>query len=209
MLQQSLASLCALTRIVSQTKCKSYFASYLLSLQLAPSPARHSSDRAKLIIVANRDSVRHCFQRATWRLACSSIISTPTAVSRSRCVAKAHSVFPLRVATHNSYRFALQARYYSDHDDVSTLPLDRDRDSSLKVEAQNPDEVEDAELLGKRATRLKRLEALGPPRAPSDTVYMGNLFFDLTAEDLRKHMEQYGAVLKAVIVYDNRGVSKG
>lgn len=38
---------------------------------------------------------------------------------------------------------------------------------------------------------------------------MGNLFYDLTAEDLRKHMEQYGTVLKTVIVHDNRGLSKG
>lgn len=65
------------------------------------------------------------------------------------------------------------------------------------------------ETLGKRALRHRKLDAFDAPRAPSETVYVGNLFFDLTAEDLRKHMEQYGVVLKAVIVHDNRGLSKG
>lgn len=62
---------------------------------------------------------------------------------------------------------------------------------------------------GKRARRHARLDTFDAPRTPSDTVYMGNLFYDLTAEDLRKHMEQYGTVLKTVIVHDNRGLSKG
>lgn len=62
---------------------------------------------------------------------------------------------------------------------------------------------------GKRAMRHRRLDAFDAFRAPSDTVYMGNLFYDITAEDLRKHMEQYGTVLKTVIVHDNRGISKG
>lgn len=164
---------------------------------------------AKLIIVANRDSVRHCFQRATSRLAWSSIRSTPTAVSRSRCIAKANPVFPLRVTTHNSCRFELQARYYSAHDDTSTLPPERDQDSSLEEDSQKPGETKNAELPGKRAARFDKFDGLNPAAAPSDTVYMGNLFFDLTAEDLRKHMEQFGAVRKAVIVHDNRGLSKG
>jgi RNA recognition motif-containing protein len=38
---------------------------------------------------------------------------------------------------------------------------------------------------------------------------MGNLFYDVTAEDLRKHMEKYGTVLNTMIAHDNRGLSKG
>ncbi|KAJ6172606.1 hypothetical protein N7470_001673 [Penicillium chermesinum] len=41
------------------------------------------------------------------------------------------------------------------------------------------------------------------------TVYIGNLFWDLKAEDLRAHMEQYGTVISAMITHDNRGLSKG
>jgi RNA recognition motif-containing protein len=44
---------------------------------------------------------------------------------------------------------------------------------------------------------------------PNETVYIGNLFYDITAEDLRKHMEKYGTVLNTMITHDNRGLSKG
>lgn len=53
------------------------------------------------------------------------------------------------------------------------------------------------------------MKAVDQPNPPSETVYIGNLFFDLTAEDLREHMEKFGTVLKALIVHDNRGLSKG
>ncbi|KAJ5290998.1 hypothetical protein N7478_000249 [Penicillium angulare] len=50
-----------------------------------------------------------------------------------------------------------------------------------------------------------------PPRTevPHETIYVGNLFFDLAAEDLRAHFEQFGTVLSTTIVHDNRGISKG
>ncbi|KAJ6015347.1 hypothetical protein N7540_009938 [Penicillium herquei] len=46
-------------------------------------------------------------------------------------------------------------------------------------------------------------------RFRSETVYVGNLFWDLTAEDLRAHFEQFGTVVGTTIVHDNRGISKG
>ncbi len=45
--------------------------------------------------------------------------------------------------------------------------------------------------------------------AESNTVYVGNLFFDVTAEDLRNEFGKAGAVENAKIVYDQRGLSKG
>ncbi|KAJ6128065.1 hypothetical protein N7471_009282 [Penicillium samsonianum] len=44
---------------------------------------------------------------------------------------------------------------------------------------------------------------------PKTTLYIGNLFFDVTAEDLRKQFEKFGAVENALIVHDARGLSKG
>jgi nucleolin len=44
---------------------------------------------------------------------------------------------------------------------------------------------------------------------PKQTVYVGNLFFDVTAEDLRRQMEKYGVVEHAKIIHDSRGLSKG
>ena len=44
---------------------------------------------------------------------------------------------------------------------------------------------------------------------PSDTVYVGNLFFDVRAEDLKKEFSRAGEVLDAKIITDARGLSKG
>ncbi|EED13412.1 nucleic acid-binding protein [Talaromyces stipitatus ATCC 10500] len=44
---------------------------------------------------------------------------------------------------------------------------------------------------------------------PSPTVYVGNLFFDVTAEDLKNRMQSYGVIEKATIIHDARGLSKG
>ena len=48
-----------------------------------------------------------------------------------------------------------------------------------------------------------------PAPVPSKNLYVGNLFFDVTAEDLKKEMERFGTVTDIRIVMDNRGLSKG
>lgn len=68
---------------------------------------------------------------------------------------------------------------------------------------------------GKREMRMHTLntrmqeqpEYFGPRE--SDTIYVGNIFYDVEAEDLRARMEKFGTVIQAVIVHDNRGLSKG
>lgn len=47
------------------------------------------------------------------------------------------------------------------------------------------------------------------PGNPKQTVFVSNLFFDINADDLRKHMEQFGIVENATIITDSRGISKG
>lgn len=47
------------------------------------------------------------------------------------------------------------------------------------------------------------------PGNPKETVFVTNLFFDINADDLRKHMEQFGVVENASIITDSRGISKG
>jgi RNA recognition motif-containing protein len=53
----------------------------------------------------------------------------------------------------------------------------------------------------------EQAEGFSPPE--SETLYVANLFYDVAAEDLRAKMEQFGTVLQATIVHDNRGLSKG
>ena len=43
----------------------------------------------------------------------------------------------------------------------------------------------------------------------STTVYVGNLFFDVTTEDLKREFSKAGDVEHVKIVYDTRGLSKG
>lgn len=50
---------------------------------------------------------------------------------------------------------------------------------------------------------------LGRSTEPSTTVYIGNLYFDVTEEDLRREMERFGTVMTIKIIYDGRGLSKG
>ncbi|KAI9848952.1 MAG: Peroxisomal membrane signal receptor PTS1 [Sclerophora amabilis] len=47
------------------------------------------------------------------------------------------------------------------------------------------------------------------PVPSSNTVYLGNLFFSVTAEDLKAEMESFGEVASAKVVFDRRGLSKG
>ena len=44
---------------------------------------------------------------------------------------------------------------------------------------------------------------------PSTTVYVGNLFFDVRSDDLKKEFERAGSVKEARIISDQRGLSKG
>ena len=46
------------------------------------------------------------------------------------------------------------------------------------------------------------------PEVPP-TLYVGNLFFDVTEESLRKEMERFGPVKRVKIIFDGRGLSKG
>ena len=46
-------------------------------------------------------------------------------------------------------------------------------------------------------------------RKESNIVYVGNLFFDVRAEDLRQEFERAGRVLDAKLIMDSRGLSKG
>ena len=44
---------------------------------------------------------------------------------------------------------------------------------------------------------------------PSTTVYVGNLYFDVRSEDLKKEFERAGPVVEAKVIMDHRGLSKG
>lgn len=49
----------------------------------------------------------------------------------------------------------------------------------------------------------------GRSSVPTTTLYVGNLYFDVTEEDLRRELERFGTVMSIKIIYDGRGLSKG
>lgn len=57
--------------------------------------------------------------------------------------------------------------------------------------------------------KANRAALLNTEPEPKATVYVGNLFYDMTAEDLRTVMERYGVVEYCIIIFDQRGISKG
>jgi nucleolin len=62
---------------------------------------------------------------------------------------------------------------------------------------------------GFRGTGVDR----GGPRdlvtEPKPTIYVGNLFFDVTENDLVKEMARFGTITKCRLMRDARGLSKG
>ena len=44
---------------------------------------------------------------------------------------------------------------------------------------------------------------------PSETVYVGNLYFDVRSEDLKNEFERAGPIEEAKVIMDHRGLSKG
>lgn len=44
---------------------------------------------------------------------------------------------------------------------------------------------------------------------PKSTIYIGNLFFDVTENDLIKELARFGTITKCRLIRDSRGLSKG
>jgi nucleolin len=51
--------------------------------------------------------------------------------------------------------------------------------------------------------------AAGGNISPSATLYVGNLFFEVSEEALERQFGHYGTIKKTRIIYDHRGLSKG
>jgi len=49
----------------------------------------------------------------------------------------------------------------------------------------------------------------GEVAAPNKQLYIGNLYYEVTGEQLKKVFSKFGEVASVRIVYDNRGLSRG
>ncbi|OQE07045.1 hypothetical protein PENVUL_c015G08785 [Penicillium vulpinum] len=160
-----------------------------------PNNGRETALRWLFLIPGN---VRHCFRRAVSRLQLSpaasrSSIITSSAVLRSTCPT------PMLAASWFAYPAITQTRLNSTNESGPRIPVKYVESVAPKT---SPDQVR-----LERTERRRQYMSEGP--VPKTTLYVGNLFFDVTAEDLRKQFEKYGVVENALIVHDARGLSKG
>ena len=44
---------------------------------------------------------------------------------------------------------------------------------------------------------------------PNNTLYIGNLYYEVTADQLKRVFSRFGEIDSVKIVYDNRGLSRG
>ncbi|QMW26248.1 hypothetical protein G4B84_001493 [Aspergillus flavus NRRL3357] len=163
---------------------------------------------------------RHCFRRAASRL----LFSTP----RSTWATSSN----LRIAIPRQTSHLLQSRWNSQH--VPSQPDLASKDAATTnendeqliqaavgyMEGTSTPANETVDHISKKSEaqpqpteeeskRAKRLRLLNKEPDPKETVFVGNLFYDVTADDLRKQMEKYGVVESVYITFDNRGMSKG
>ncbi|KEY81609.1 nucleic acid binding protein [Aspergillus fumigatus] len=142
----------------------------------------------------------HCFRRAASRL-----LSLPVTAPTWSARALAPRV-PLPVLSPLQSQLALHTRWFSDNT-ASQEPT-----SSPEHEHHGHSETVLAEPDTRNARPQKpkmRLRVLEENLRPRQTVYVGNLFYDVTAEDLKNHMQQFGVVERVDLITDNRGLSRG
>lgn len=151
-------------------------------------------------------SSRHCFRRASSRLLGSALSSQSISSARSQCNVTRLSI--PRLSPRNPHFAALQVRWNSNQNDPSTSTEQKEHKNE-DVEAATQPKPASSNLGAQQQPHKKVAQAPRVKIPPNETIYIGNLFYDITAEDLRKHMEKYGTVLNTMITHDNRGLSKG
>ncbi|EAT76075.2 hypothetical protein HBI56_091840 [Parastagonospora nodorum] len=78
-------------------------------------------------------------------------------------------------------------------------------DAKATITPDTLGQVEDAARNAERRPRRSR-ENNTPPH---NTLYIGNLYYEVTTEQLQKVFSRFGEVASVKIVYDNRGMSRG
>ncbi|PYI03885.1 RNA-binding domain-containing protein [Aspergillus sclerotiicarbonarius CBS 121057] len=156
--------------------------------------APHLKRAVDLVFKLTTNSFLH---RHSFRSACRLLsLTAPTPLRSTRAIPSFTSrvTVPIRIS-----QPLLQSRWNSNGVKPEFEPTSTD----APVESESRD--------GRASFRFVQTRArlLATPPAPKESVFIGNLFYDVTAEDLGKTMEKYGTVEKAVIIFDSRGLSKG
>ena len=78
-------------------------------------------------------------------------------------------------------------------------------DASNTVGAEALEEAAQAPTQRSRPSRPRNNDAA----PPNNTVYVGNLYYEVTADQLKRVFSRFGEVENVRVIYDNRGLSRG
>lgn len=74
------------------------------------------------------------------------------------------------------------------------------------AETVGVDALESAAQATEKPRRAPREKSDAPP---NNTLYVGNLYYEVTADQIKRVMSRFGEVENVKIVFDNRGLSRG
>lgn len=76
--------------------------------------------------------------------------------------------------------------------------------------AQETVGIDALQAAAKSADEPRRLQRREPNKAPpNNVVYVGNLYYEVTADQIKRVFSRFGEVDNVKIVFDNRGLSRG
>ncbi|WEW58430.1 hypothetical protein PRK78_003898 [Emydomyces testavorans] len=96
---------------------------------------------------------------------------------------------------------------------VSSSTLEHEPQETMQNGGQRnfergPSDHTSSDFMGAPSVRFTKPVLRDPP-TPKSSIYVGNLFFDVTAEDLKNEFSKCGTVEVARVIYDPRGISRG
>ncbi|KAG9204161.1 hypothetical protein G6514_001799 [Epicoccum nigrum] len=93
-------------------------------------------------------------------------------------------------------------------DGLTPVQQDAQAEPTNAEETVTPDVLEQAGArVNKDKPKFERRERADV--APSNTVYVGNLYYEVTADQIKRVFGRFGEVANVRIVFDNRGLSRG
>jgi len=94
-------------------------------------------------------------------------------------------------------------------DGLTPVQQDAQAEPTNAEETVTPEALEQAGSRTLDKTEPKSVRREQPETPPSDTVYVGNLYYEVTADQIKQVFGRFGEIVDVRIVFDNRGLSRG
>lgn len=133
------------------------------------------------------------------------VASTPPSILNTRSVNKpSHLISLVNSSVFSSAKFT--KRYNGDYSREGRISLNDNHDY-----LETPEESTRPDFKNSRDSSFTRDRPFSPPAdlSPNPSIYVGNLVFHVTEDDLKKEFSSFGPIKNAIIAVDARGLSKG